>query len=358
MPCQTFRRHPARARNFVGDRPARLDHVRLELGPRSGRQAPGRHRDADADRAPRSAGASTFDAVELDVESVTVDGRAAAFDNDGETLRVDLPASRQPRARSSWSRSATPASRGAASTSSAPTPSTPIAPLQCWTQGQDEDSRHYWPCIDHPIEKSTTEVICTAPAGKFVLSNGVLRERTELPERARPLALRARRPAARLPGDAGGRRVRRDRRPRAAHRRRRLLLRPARPRGRRAPQLRPHAGDDRLLLASASASPTPYPRYSQIIVAEFIFGGMENTSATTLTDSCCSTSAPRSITTSRRWSRTSWRTSGSAICSPAASGPRAGSTKASPPTSSTSGASTPRGATRPTSSCSSTPTAT
>ena len=30
--------------------------------------------------------------------------------------------------------------------------------------------------------------------------------------------------------------------------------------------------------------PYPYPRYSQITVAEFIFGGMENTTATTLTD--------------------------------------------------------------------------
>ena len=28
----------------------------------------------------------------------------------------------------------------------------------------------------------------------------------------------------------------------------------------------------------------PYPRYSQVFVADFIFGGMENTSATTLTD--------------------------------------------------------------------------
>ena len=56
----------------------------------------------------------------------------------------------------------------------------PERAAQCWTQGQDDDSRHYWPCIDHPIEKSTTEVICTAPAGNFVLSNGVLRQRTEL----------------------------------------------------------------------------------------------------------------------------------------------------------------------------------
>ena len=57
----------------------------------------------------------------------------------------------------------------------------PDRPRQCWTQGQDDDSRYYWPCLDTPIEKASTEIICTAPAGNFVLSNGELRERVELP---------------------------------------------------------------------------------------------------------------------------------------------------------------------------------
>src|SRR4029078_9878590 len=38
------------------------------------------------------------------------------------------------------------------------------------------------------------------------------------------------------------------------------------------------------LLSRRFAVPYPYPRYSQVFVADFIFGGMENTSATTLTD--------------------------------------------------------------------------
>src|SRR4029078_8074140 len=37
------------------------------------------------------------------------------------------------------------------------------------------------------------------------------------------------------------------------------------------------------LFSSLTGQKYPYPRYSQITVAEFIFGGMENTSATTLT---------------------------------------------------------------------------
>ena len=100
-------------------------------------------------------------------------------------------------------------------------------------------------------------MICTAPAGNFVLSNGVLRERTELPERARSLALRARlSPPAYLVTLVAGPFVEiADRAPRTGVDV--FYFVAARARGRRAPQLRPHARDDRLLLASASASPTP-----------------------------------------------------------------------------------------------------
>ncbi len=55
-------------------------------------------------------------------------------------------------------------------------------------------------------------------------------------------------PAPAVSGDAGVRALRRDQGSRAPHRRRRLLLRAAGARGRRAPQLRPHARDHRRLL--------------------------------------------------------------------------------------------------------------
>ena len=240
---------PGTRTHFVGDRPARLQHVRLEW-------------DLDLARKRLSGTATltliarrdrltalTFDAVELDVEAVTVDGRTAGFDNDGEKLRVVLPE---------------PATEGAKVDVAirytcqprrglyfiGPNADHPERPLQCWTQGQDDDSRYYWPCIDHPIEKFTTEVICAAPAGNFVLSNGILRERLELPGDLVRWHYALEVPSAGVPGDAGGRPVRGNRRPRTAHRRRRLLLRSAGTRGRRAPQLPAHARDDRLLLGA------------------------------------------------------------------------------------------------------------
>jgi len=91
----------------------------------------------------------------------------------------------------------------------------------------------------------------------------------------------------------------------------------------------------------------PAPRYSQVFVHDFIFGGMENTTATTLTSEPSSTRAPLSTTTSRAWCRMSWPTNGGAICSPAANGPRL-LNEGLPLTSNTCGASTPAVATRPT----------
>ncbi|TWT95873.1 Aminopeptidase N [Botrimarina colliarenosi] len=41
-----------------------------------------------------------------------------------------------------------------------------------WTQGETHEAPHWFPCFDYPNERSTTEVICHVPAGMTVLSNG------------------------------------------------------------------------------------------------------------------------------------------------------------------------------------------
>ena len=44
----------------------------------------------------------------------------------------------------------------------------PNRPTQIWTQGQAEDSPYYFPTIDFPGEKSTSEVIATVPESQIV----------------------------------------------------------------------------------------------------------------------------------------------------------------------------------------------
>ena len=273
---------PGTRTHFVADRPARLQHVRLDWAlDLSRKRLSGTATLTLVARRDRLA-AMTFDAVELDVEAVTVDGRTAGFDNDGEKLRVAFPEPPPEGATVEVAiRYACQPRRGLYFIG--PDAEHPDRALQCWTQGQDDDSRHYWPCIDHPIEKFTTEVICDAPAGNFVLSNGVLRERRELPgDRVRwHYALEFPQPAYLVTLAAGPFVEIADRAPRTG-----VDVYYFVPPGREADAQRSFRRTPEMIdfFSERIGVPYAYPRYSQITVSEFIFGGMENTTATTLTD--------------------------------------------------------------------------
>ena len=50
---------------------------------------------------------------------------------------------------------------------------------QVWTQGEAELHRFWFPCYDYPNERFTSEVICHAPEGMSVISNGTLVSQTK-----------------------------------------------------------------------------------------------------------------------------------------------------------------------------------
>jgi aminopeptidase N len=53
---------------------------------------------------------------------------------------------------------------------------------QLWTQGESTEARHWYPCFDYPNEKFTSEITCRVPSGMVVLSNG--RKVAETPDPA------------------------------------------------------------------------------------------------------------------------------------------------------------------------------
>jgi aminopeptidase N len=55
----------------------------------------------------------------------------------------------------------------------------PAGDTQLWTQGEPEDHQHWFPSHDYPNEKFTTEVICHLPEGMEALSNGHLVSETK-----------------------------------------------------------------------------------------------------------------------------------------------------------------------------------
>src|SRR6202011_5366873 len=50
----------------------------------------------------------------------------------------------------------------------------PNKPVEAWTQGEDEDSRYWFPCYDYPNDRVTSEVIATVPETFTAVSNGAL----------------------------------------------------------------------------------------------------------------------------------------------------------------------------------------
>ena len=203
---------PGTRTHFVGDRPARLQHVRLESNINLARK--------------RLSGTATLTLIARRDLPHGVDlrrrrtgrrgghrrrARSRVQQVGGGKLRVVLP--RKPRPKSSaarWmSRSATRASRAAGSISSGRTPSHPERPLQCWTQGQDDDSRYSWPCMRSPDREIHDQGdLCGARGQLRAVGAAICASGWSLPVITRALALRARVPAAGVSGDAGGRPVR------------------------------------------------------------------------------------------------------------------------------------------------------
>ena len=53
-----------------------------------------------------------------------------------------------------------------------PTDEDPQAPFQVWSQGQSISNRYWIPCVDHPNEMQSTEIICTVDEPFIAVSNG------------------------------------------------------------------------------------------------------------------------------------------------------------------------------------------
>ena len=153
-------------------------------------------------------------------------------------------------------------------------------PQQVWTQSQDTDARAWLPCFDHPAEKQTTTTTIVVEHGLIALGNGALTAREETPE---GIAFRfdQRVPhATYLLTMVAGAFTELSQ----VHARLPVFyyVEP----GREDEGERSFGATPRMIDAFEAVIGVPYAyeRYSQIAVADFIFGGMENTSATTQTD--------------------------------------------------------------------------
>ncbi len=163
----------------------------------------------------------------------------------------------------------------------APDEAYPDKRLEAWTQGEDEDTRHWFPCYDYPNEMSTSEMHVTVRKPFTVIANGGLRGIDENADGTRTFHFHQQHPhvtylTSVVAGEFAEWREEWNGVP----------LEYYVPPGREADgrELFKNTSEMMTLFSEVTGVPYPYEKYSQVVVQDFIFGGMENVSATTVTE--------------------------------------------------------------------------
>ena len=272
---------PGDPERFRRPRPFDVTHLRLELALLVPTRAVAAIAALTFSRRDPAARVLSLDAVAFEIESVTLMASDAPlpFAYDGETLQVTVGAlvsgvlhicyRARPR-------------RGLYFL--APDADAPTRPTQVWSQCQDEDARHWFPCHDSPDMRMTTELVVTAPAGWTVLSNGTLVGRT--PAAAGTAVWHWQQTTAHpsyLVTLVAGTFSELD-----ATRDPALPIRFYVDPGREADGWRSLGRTPDMLehFSALTGVAYPWPKYDQVTVHDFTFGGMENTSISTLTERC------------------------------------------------------------------------
>jgi aminopeptidase N len=158
----------------------------------------------------------------------------------------------------------------------------PDKPRQIWSQGETEDAHWWFPCADVPRQKMTTELIATVADNFFALSNGTLVATSENPlEKTKTYHWRQDQPhpaylVTVVIGEYKLIQERLDGLPVDYY-----VYADKEEAGRKLFENTPQMIE---FFAERFGYPYPYPKYAQILVDDFLFGAMENTSATTMTD--------------------------------------------------------------------------
>ncbi len=114
-----------------------------------------------------------LDSVGLTIQNVTVNKVAAKFETTADKLIVLLPGAAKAGDRFEITiRYEGKPSKGIYFI--LPDKDYPDRPKQIWTQGESEDTRYYLPTYDYPNDRLTTETILTVPATWITVSNGKL----------------------------------------------------------------------------------------------------------------------------------------------------------------------------------------
>jgi aminopeptidase N len=220
-----------------------------------------------------------FDSVELKIAAVTLDGKSAQFSTTDTALIVPLPSpSRRGEHHEVFIRYDGQPKKGLYFV--LPDKNYPNRPKEVWTQGEAEDTRYYIPIYDYPNARTTSEMILTVPGTWLTISNGKLVGVQDEPDGNKTWDWKQSEPLSTylITAVAGEFVEKKDTW-------RGIPVRYVVPRGQEDTIDSTFSRTRQMLDLFSDKLGVPYPwaQYAQSSVNDFVEGGMENTSATTLT---------------------------------------------------------------------------
>jgi aminopeptidase N len=273
---------PGSRPHYNPDRPGQVEHISLDLTLDIPNQSFSGSCEIRLNPVRSGIESFTLDAMNLDIHSVQIDGTNHEFNYDGELLhipvKVEVTAGKVLEILIEYG--VDKPQRGLYFIQ--PSEHYPNKPTQVWTQGEDEDSRFWFPCFDYPGQLATSAIRVQVPKDFVAISNGELVEQTTygedrvyqwLQQEIHPTYLMTLAVSrfSEITDSWNGKPVT-------------YYVEKG-----REDQAKLSMGKTPRMIEFFSEKfgyPYPFPKYAQVCVDDFIFGGMENTSTTLLTDRC------------------------------------------------------------------------
>src|SRR5579863_8209766 len=266
---------PESKEHFKPDRGFHTDHVRIELSVDFQKKRIDGACELTIRPLREGVRVIKLDAAEMEVRAVKVDGEKAEFSHVGQTLEVQKALERGLPCKVLVEYGAQPRV-GVFFT--APDPEHPEKEVQAWTHNEAELAHYWYPCYDHPSDKFTSEIVLSVPKGFRVISNGTLHSTREEGDRtifhwkedfphSSYLTSFVAAKLGEITQEANG-----------------VKLHYNFPESRREDVLRYFGETPKMIevFEELTGVKYPYEKYDQTTVQDFVFGGMENISATTL----------------------------------------------------------------------------
>ena len=221
-----------------------------------------------------------FDAVGLTIQSVTVNKAPAKFETTADKLVIPVSAGKVGDKFEIDIRYEGRPTKGLYFI--LPDKDYPNRPTQIWSQGESEDTRYYLPTYDYPNDRLTTETVLTVPASWLTVSNGKLIGVTNATNNMKTWTWRESVPSSTylITVVAGEFDEVKD-----SLRNLPVTYYAPKGRGDRLPINYSRTPAMIELFNKKYGVEYPWEKYAQVMVDDFVAGGMENSSATTNTSS-------------------------------------------------------------------------